>query len=116
MTPLKLPVSDAFDALRTIRHAACQRALPRRFRAGDDFLGNAFATAPSVAWLFCWAATGAGSPAAAADARRVYDLLFDPPYDAVAARISHEAARVIRSLPDGDRAESDWAAWISLVS
>src|SRR3989442_11254268 len=91
ITSIQLRVSPAIalQHLATIPHQRCQNTIAARWQV--DSTG---AVKPqSICWLFCWAETGMGSLAAAAQARSVFDLIFNKTYDWFKANIGPEYAR-----------------------
>jgi hypothetical protein len=92
MVSLTVSPARARELLQSIRHAHCQQAVDRRWRV--DAEGRVWPQ--SLLWLFCWAETGQGSLTAAADARSVFDEIFDQSFDEVSRTISLLYARLRR--------------------
>lgn len=113
MIPLKVSPAEARAEVGRIGHERCQQAAAQRFRTVEDAAGMVCATPPSVAWLFCWVATGLSSEAAAQDARRAFNAIFDLSYETLAGKLPLEAARALRYRAHGPRVE---AAWRSLLA
>jgi hypothetical protein len=86
---LKVTTQHARTLIDQIPHSTCVRAAAQRWHVADD----GTVRAQSVLWLFCWAKTGMGSPVAAEEARRVFDLILPVTFDQVNARVDHEYAR-----------------------
>jgi hypothetical protein len=89
---LMVPAEDAQRLIDQIPHATCSRAAPQRWRVADD----GTVPAQSVLWLFCWGKTGMGSPSAALEARRVFDVIFPLKFDLFDTLVDHEYARKCR--------------------
>jgi hypothetical protein len=92
MIKLHVTLQESLQALSTIRHAHCQQGIAKHWRV--DAEGRI--RAQSVCWLFCWAATGQGSQTAATDAKEVFDMIFNQPYEWASRYISLVEARRLR--------------------
>jgi hypothetical protein len=88
---MSLTVSNE-EALRLIDgigHATCAGAASSRWQVTD----SGKVRAQSVYWLFCWGKTGMGSPAAAREARHVFDLIFPVKFSRLDALVPQAHAR-----------------------
>jgi hypothetical protein len=71
MITLKLSESDLKLRFAVVSHSTFQSALAKHWQTVDNC-----ATAQSVCWLFCWAATGMGSETARNQAEAIFDAAF----------------------------------------
>lgn len=100
--------ADGRAQILTIPHANCRHAVQRgRWRV----LPGGVVAQPSLLWLFCWAKTGQGSPAARDVARAVFNAIIQPdppppvgltPYEWADGRIDHGDAKRHRYDPIPD--------------
>jgi len=92
--PWKLKVSPEYARSRIskIPHKTCGIGSERHWVVDCD--GSI--PESSVNWLFCWAKTGMNSPAAAAEARSVFDAIFPVKFREYDAVVNHEHARAKR--------------------
>ena len=101
MIKLRVTPKESLQAISTIRHKHCQQSIARRWRFDPE--GNI--CAQSICWLFCWAATGQGSLAAAQDATKVFDRIFNYSYEWLGRYVSLYEARRLRYMNSNIEAE-----------
>jgi len=92
MIQMSITFEEAQTLISQIPHQRCRDASINLWKAG----GSAGVTAQSICWLFCWGKTGMGSDEAAIEAKRVFDTVFDKPFDWFDSKVDHEWARVAR--------------------
>jgi hypothetical protein len=90
MVHLKEGVSviDAKKLIETIPHEICQTGL-----RNGHFAPNGYLDDPSIFWLYCWANNGDTSDNARDEARRVWNAIFDIPYEAFNESEFYEIAK-----------------------
>lgn len=92
MIKMRVTPDEARSLIREIPHKSCQTGALNNWVEG----GASGVTAQSICWLFCWAKTGMNSDAAAMQARRAFNKIFDKPYEWFDACVPHEWAREAR--------------------
>jgi hypothetical protein len=92
MIKIKITGDDAISLMREIPHNTCQTSVSRHWIVDDQ--GSV--KAQSVLWLYCWAATGMGSVAAAEVATRTLNRILPISYEMLKTRLDHEWARKMR--------------------
>jgi hypothetical protein len=101
MIQMRITFEEAQALISQIPHQRCRDASANRWKAG----GSAGVIAQSICWLFCWGKTGMGSHDTAIEGQRVFDTVFDKPFEWFDSKVDHGWARAAR-YSDNDM-ESD---------